>query len=43
MDKWGLINVSVYKEQEVAQLVRASAFQHTSVVKVVGLNPAAVY
>ena len=27
----------------MAQLVRAPAFQHTSIVKVVGLNPAAVH
>ena len=31
------------KELEVAQLVRAPAFQHKSVVRVVGLNPAAVH
>ena len=43
MDKWGIINVSVFNEQEIAQLVRVPAFQHTSVVKVVDLNPAAVY
>ena len=29
--------------EEVAQLVRAPAFQHANVVKVVRLNPAAVH